>query len=58
VCQASGLATGSYTFPYVAGWAGGDTKVVAQTGERVIAAAREILDRLQLVASPELEQVA
>jgi hypothetical protein len=49
-----GLATDTYSFPYVAGWAGGDPSVVAETAERVITCARTILgalpDRLTAVA--------
>lgn len=48
VCAAHGLATGEYTVPYVACWAGGDRELVRDTGMRVLSAAREILT----VASP------
>ena len=43
VCNSVGLVTGEYTIPYVATWSGGDLKMVSQTAERVLKAAREIL---------------
>ena len=47
VCSAAaGMDTAGYSFPYVAHWSGGDTALIAATGERVAACARTILDRL------------
>lgn len=44
VAEAHGLATGDYTFPYVAVWAGQDgTQLVKTAASRVAAAAREII---------------
>ncbi len=44
VLRAIGADPGSYSFPYVTRWAGGDTSLIASTGERVVGAARSILD--------------
>jgi hypothetical protein len=44
VCSSLGLDTSDYSFPYVARWGGGDAEVVAATAERVIGAARDILN--------------
>jgi hypothetical protein len=44
LCRAAGLTTAGYSFGYVAHWAGGDPKAVRHTAERVITAARTILD--------------
>lgn len=46
VCNAAGLATDSYSFPYVAIWAKGDTDLVAKTGQRVMQTAKKILEGL------------
>lgn len=46
VCQAAGLVTDDYSLPYVAGWAGGNVALVRDTADRVIGAARQVLDRL------------
>lgn len=47
VASVLGIDTGSYSFGYVAGWADGTgrdaSKVVADTGRRVVTAAKEIL---------------
>jgi len=43
VCEATGLVTDGYSFPYVARWADGDADVVRDTAERVLEAARAIL---------------
>jgi hypothetical protein len=51
VCQAAGLTTGAYSFGYVAGWSGGDPKIVKATAERVVTAARDILDRAGLLGA-------
>ena len=45
VCQAAGLTTAVYSFGYVAGWSGGNSKAVTATAERVTTCARTILDR-------------
>jgi DNA primase len=57
IAASHGLDTGSYTFPYVAGWASDvpghrPEDVVRITGDRVLTAARHILSRTQLAASP------
>lgn len=44
VLRALGHSPEGYSFPYVAGWSGGDLKVVQETGERVVDAARRILE--------------
>ena len=41
-----GLTAASYSLPYVAHWANGDSTVIADTAERVITAARMITDAL------------
>lgn len=46
VCGSHGLASGDYSFGYVATWARGDTDAVRATSERVIACAAQILDAL------------
>jgi hypothetical protein len=43
-------AAASYSLPHVAGWAGGDTKMNAQTTERVVTAAREITEAMSTVS--------
>ena len=50
VAASHGLDTGAYTFPYVVGWAGSvagraPEEVVADVGQRVLRAAKQILDR-------------
>ena len=59
VCQAAGLPTDGYSFPYVAGWAGGEADKVRDTADAAIKTARTILaglesheqaDQLQAVA--------
>jgi hypothetical protein len=47
VCDAIGLDSGDYSFAYVARWAEGSTDLLKETGERVMACAREILQRLE-----------
>ncbi|MDQ6945667.1 MAG: ArdC family protein [Actinomycetota bacterium] len=54
VCQRAGLATTDYSLPYVARWSGGDADVVRSTADRVLGAARRILDGLGL-ADPDGE---
>jgi antirestriction protein ArdC len=55
VCQVAGLATDGYSFPYVARWADGKADRVRETADRVLTAARSILEALE--GSPELEAV-
>lgn len=43
VCQAAGMATTAYSFPYVAYWAAGEVDVVRQTASRVLEVARAIV---------------
>ncbi|HWA67432.1 MAG TPA: ArdC family protein [Mycobacteriales bacterium] len=43
VTAAHGLSTEDYSVPYVTGWAGGNTELLAQTATRVLATARLIL---------------
>jgi hypothetical protein len=43
ICRAVGLTTAAYSFGYVAGWSGGDPRVVRATADRVVTAARTIL---------------
>jgi hypothetical protein len=52
VSAAAGLDTSSYSFPYIAGWAGPgrEADAVAATADRVIATARAILGALQTAA--------
>jgi hypothetical protein len=48
VCSTGGgMDTAGYTLPYVAHWSNGDTALVAATGERVAACARQILNQLE-----------
>lgn len=51
VCDAIGLDSGDYSFPYVARWAEGATDLLRETGERVIGCARGILSGLE--ANPD-----
>ena len=46
VCAAAGLTSDDYTFPYVAGWSGGDLALITATGVKVIAAASTIIDKM------------
>ena len=55
VLTTAGVDAGCYTFPYVAGWSDGNTDRVADTADRVITCARQIiaglgLDRADAVA--------
>lgn len=43
VTAAHGLGSEDYSVPYVAGWAGGNTELLAQTATRVLSCARTIL---------------
>ena len=47
VCDAIGLDSGDYSFAYVARWAEGSTDLLKETGERVMACAREISLQLE-----------
>ncbi len=49
VCDALGLDSGDYSFPYVTRWAGGSTDVVKDTAERAIGCAKQILQGLEVV---------
>lgn len=46
VTDALGIDSAGYTFPYVAGWSGGDVELIQRTAERVIGTARKILDEV------------
>ena len=50
VCDAIGLDSGDYSFAYVARWADGSTDLLKETGEKVIACARQILASLEFSA--------
>ena len=56
VCQRAGMATTDYSLPYVARWCGGDLDVVSAVADRVLTAARTILDGLDL-PDPDTEAV-
>lgn len=60
VCQALGLDTGAFSFPYVATWADSHDplKAVAASGQRIATAALRILDALVPEARGELEAAA
>jgi IrrE N-terminal-like domain len=60
VCQTAGLTTAAYSFGYVAHWAGGDPVAIKDTAERVVSAAKGILQRtgLHAEATPTPEMVA
>lgn len=49
VCSELGLASDSYSFPYVASWAKGDMKVVTAAADKVLACADEIVAALDQV---------
>jgi len=51
VCQAAGMATTSYSLPYLARWSGGDPALITATADRVLATARTILEGLGLTAT-------
>jgi hypothetical protein len=48
VCDALGLDSGEYSFPYVTRWAEGSSDVVKETAERAIGCAKAILGSLEL----------
>jgi hypothetical protein len=52
VCDAVGLDSGDYSFAYIARWAEGSADLLKETGERVIACARRILEGFELNRSP------
>lgn len=61
VTAAHGLATEAYSVPYVTGWAGGNSELVAQTATRVLTTARVILraappPRLATAPAPGLDR--
>ena len=47
VCQAAGLVTDGYSWPYIAHWSDGEAKVVQETAGRGLDAARSILAGLE-----------
>jgi hypothetical protein len=53
VCDALGLETGDYSFPYVTRWAEGSSELIKETAERAIGCARKILRCLQLPGDRE-----
>ncbi len=55
VCQAAGMATTSYSLPYLARWSGGDPALITATADRVLATARTILTGLGLGATEAQE---
>jgi len=58
VCRAAGLSTDGYSFPYVAGWANGETDVVRETADKVLTTARAILTALETEQEREPALVA
>jgi hypothetical protein len=52
VCDALGLDSGEYSFPYVTGWAEGSTDVVKETAGRTIGCAKHILEGLEVALPP------
>lgn len=47
VCDAIGLDTGDYSFPYIARWAGGSEDLIKDTAGRAITCAKAILASLE-----------
>jgi hypothetical protein len=47
VCNAIGVDTGDYSFPYVTRWADGNVELVKAAAERSIAYAKRMLEELQ-----------
>ena len=47
VCQAAGLVTDSYSWPYIAHWSDGKSDVVHNSAGRVLRSTRAILDGIQ-----------
>jgi len=48
VCQAAGLVSDGYSWPYIAHWSGGDSQVVRDAARRVVDAAQTILAGLKI----------
>lgn len=48
VCDALGLDSGDYSFPYVTRWAEGSSDPVRETAERAIGCAKSILEGLEV----------
>ncbi len=46
VCTVAGIETSDYSWPYVAGWSGGDLDLIRSTMTTVTETAREILDTI------------
>jgi hypothetical protein len=60
VCDAVGFDSGDYSFPYVTRWSVGSTDLLKETGERVIACAKNILESLEITGGrrePEIVPV-
>lgn len=57
VTTAAGMATESYSVPYVAGWAGGDADLLRAAATRVLTIARGIVEDLGLIP-PEVTETA
>ena len=53
VCDALGLDSGDYSFPYVTRWAEGSAELVRETAERAISCAKQILTALEVPAAVE-----
>jgi len=51
VCAELGLASHTYSFPYVVSWSAGDMKVVTATADKVLACAGEIVAALEQVGT-------
>jgi antirestriction protein ArdC len=58
VCHVAGVETGGYSFPYIAHWSDGDAAIIRATAERVVSAARQVLDALGLTATDDDEVAA
>jgi hypothetical protein len=56
VCQAAGLVTDGYSWPYSAHWSEGKSEVVQSTAGRVLDAARSILAGIE--AADPIESAA
>jgi antirestriction protein ArdC len=50
LCSELGLASDSYSFPYVATWSGGDMRVVTASADKALACASEIVAALDLAS--------
>ncbi len=57
VCDAIGLDSGDYSFAYVARWSEGSSDLLKETGERVIACAKQILQSLEAPSASSEEKV-